>query len=226
MLPRRIIPIENPDKEFHEQWHNNRSMLNFPHPFRLVALGPPNCGKSTTVKNILLRAHPPFQEIFIIHCDPPDPDDDENTGTKEYDDIDCEFLDEIPSQDEWQGDVKTLVILDDLEFKQMDKDQKRNLNRLFGYASTHKNLSVALCSQDPFEVPPIVRRCSNVWVLWRMSDMDAMALTARRTGLNKVHFKRIFDKLMLGDKDSLWIDMTEKSPFRLRKNGFECIKRI
>ena len=68
-LPNEIIPLPNPDKEFHESWNKSRNMLNIPHPFRAVMLGPPNVGKTTIVKNLLLRADPPFQEVIVIHCD-------------------------------------------------------------------------------------------------------------------------------------------------------------
>lgn len=216
-LPRKIIPIPNPDKSFHEHYYKGRNLLNFPHPFRLVALGPPGCGKSCTILNIILRARPEFEEIFVVHCDP--------NYTKEYDQLGEGFtmLERIPSQDEWEGVCKTLVVLDDLEYKFMDKDQKRNLDRLFGYASTHKNLSVCLCAQDVFNVPVIVRRCSNVWILWKMTDMDAMATTARRTGLKSLAFKKIFQKLMVDPHDSLWIDLIENSPMKLRRNGFQAI---
>jgi hypothetical protein len=134
-LPQELILVKNPDKEFHERWKKGRNMINVPHPFRMVCFGPPNVGKSTVVKNILLRADPPFEEVFLIHCD---------DSTKEYDDVECQFLDDIPAPSEWQGEVKTLVILEDLEYKQMSKDQKRNLDRLMGYVSTHKNISAKL----------------------------------------------------------------------------------
>ena len=218
-IPNRIIPIDNPDKLFHERWTNRRNLLNFPHPFRAVMLGPPNVGKTTICKNIILKAKPEFEEIFVIHCDP--------TYTQEYDDLGegCTVLEEIPHQDEFEGEVKTLVILDDLEFKFMNKDQKRNLDRLFGYVSTHKNISCCLCSQDPFNVPPIVRRCANLWVLWRMTDLDALSTCARRTGMKALTFKKIFSKLITEPHDSLWIDLTDKSPVKLRKNGYKPIKR-
>ena len=218
-LPNRILPLPNPDKDFHEKWYSGRNALNIPHPFRCVALGPPNVGKTTIVKNLLLRAKPPFQEVVVIHCD--------SGYTKEYDDIgdNLEILSEIPAPEDWEGLVKTLVVLDDLEFKGMNKDQKRNLDRLFGYCSTHKNISVILCSQDPFNVPPIVRRCSNLWVLWRCSDLDAMATVARKTGLKSNNFNSIFNQLMLEPKDSLWLDMTDKSPYPMRKNGYTIINK-
>jgi hypothetical protein len=169
-----------------------------------------------------------FEEIKVIHCDP--------DYTKEYDDVEAEMLSEIPAPEDWEGAVKTLVVLDDLEFKGMSKDQRRNLDRLFGFVSTHKNISCILCSQDPFNVPPIVRRCSNLWVLWRCPDLDAMASVSRKTGMRSKNFNSIFGTLFTytnpetGEQytrphDSLWIDMTEKSPYKMRKNGYELIRK-
>ena len=216
-LPNHIIPIPNADKGFHEKWQKGRGMLNIPHPFRAVCLGPPNVGKTTIVKNLLLRAKPQFEKLYVIHCDP--------DYTKEYDDVGGEMLNEIPAPEEWEGDCKSLVVLDDLEFKGMNKEQKRNLNRLFGFVSTHKDISCILCSQDPFNVPPIVRRCSNLWILWRCPDLDAMATCARKTGMKSNSFNSIFNQLMLKPRDSLWLDMTDGTPYPMRKNGFIPIKK-
>ena len=44
-LPNKILALPNPDKEFHERWYKNRNMLNLPHPFRCLCLGPPNVGE-------------------------------------------------------------------------------------------------------------------------------------------------------------------------------------
>jgi len=44
-LPNKILALPNPDKTFHEKWYKGRNMLNIPHPFRCVALGPPNVGE-------------------------------------------------------------------------------------------------------------------------------------------------------------------------------------
>ena len=218
-LPDVLLALSNPDKEFHERWSAKRNMLDLPHPFRGVLLGPPNCGKSTTVKNILIRADPPFEVCTVIHCDP--------EHTKEYADLgdQCEIRGDIPTPEEWgDGDIKQLVIIDDLEVKQLPKEQMRNLDRLFGYVSTHKNISVMLCSQDAFNVPPIVRRCSNIWVLWQGPDLDSMSAVARKSGLTSKDLKRIFDTFN-SDKDSVWIDRTSGTPYPLRKNAFVILKR-
>lgn len=178
---------------------------------------PPNVGKTTIVKNLILRAKPQFEKVFVIHCDP--------DYTQEYDDVGAEMLEEIPAPNEWEGDCKTLVVLDDLEFKTMNKPQRKNLDRLFGFVSTHKDISVILCSQDPFNVPPIVRRCSNLWVLWKLNDLDALATCARKTGMKSHSFNSIFNQLMLKSKDSLWLDMTTNTPYPMRKNGYTLIKK-
>lgn len=218
-LPNKIIALPNPDKTFHERWYKGRNMLNVPHPFRCVCLGPPNVGKTCIVKNILLRSDPQFEEVFVIHCD--------GGYTQEYNDLgeNMQMLDEIPAPNEWEGLKKTLVVLDDLEFKGMSKEQKKNLDRLFGYVSTHKNISCILCSQDPFNVPPIVRRCSNLWVLWKSNDLDSMSNCARKSGLKPAEFHSIFNKIMPEFRDSLWLDMTPHSPYPMRKNGFQIIKK-
>jgi hypothetical protein len=155
--------------------------------------------------------------VFVIHCDP--------DYTKEWNDIGGEMMSEIPNPEDWKGEVKTLVILDDLEFKGMSKDQKRNLDRLFGFVSTHKNISICLCAQDTFNVPPIVRRCSNLWVLWKMNDMDSLSNTARKTGMSAQNFNTIFNELMMNNHDSLWIDTTAGTPYPLRKNGYTIINK-
>jgi len=217
-LPNRIIPISNADKQFHEKWKPGRGMLNIPHPYRCVCLGPPNSGKSTIVKHLIMHADPEFEEIFIIHCDP--------EGTSEYDDLGdaVQITGTIPAPDTWNEEIKSLVVLDDLEYKGMPKEQMRNLDRLFGYVSTHKNKSVVLCAQDPFNVPPCVRRMSNRWVLWKQNDLDALAQVARKTGMSARKFRESF-VLCQNPHDSIWLDMTDHSPARIRLNGFRPIQQ-
>lgn len=216
-LPNKLIPILNEDKTFHESWTKTRNRLNIPHPFRAVLLGKPNCGKGCVAKNLVLRAKPEFEEVIVIHPD--------SEYTKEWDDIDAQIFPDIPAPDEFPGCVKTLVILDDVELKSLSKDQKSNLDRLYGYVSTHKNISVITCNQDPFSVPPIVRRCSNLWVLWKQDDMDLMKTIARKIGIKSKDFAHIFNTMITDTHDSLWIDLTAKSPYPIRKNGFDLIKK-
>lgn len=217
-LPKKIISMENKDKKFHEKWGVTRDLMDIPHPFRLIIGGPPNSGKSTIILNIILRvadSKRPFEEVLLIHCDA--------DNTEEYEDLDCEYLDEIPAPSDFEGKVKTLVILEDLELEHMNRDQRKNLDRLFGYVSTHKHVSVIATSQDPFRVPSGVRRCCNFFIFFKTRDMDSLARLARKTGLKGEDFKHLFDNICNEEHDSLWIDITKNSPAFLRKNCYEEI---
>ena len=82
-----------------------------------------------------------------------------------------------------------------------------------------------MCAQDAFNIPPIVRRCSNLWVMWKCPDLDAMSAVSRKSGMSSKNFNSIFNQLMCDTHDSLWIDMTSKSPYPLRKNGYTQITK-
>jgi hypothetical protein len=216
-LPKEIIVIENPDKKWHEKWKKNRDELNIPHPFRAVLLGKPNSGKTLIMKNILARATPEFEEVLIVHCDPDE--------TAEFGDVDCEVTDTIPSPTDLDPEVKRLVILEDLEYSNMDKTEKASLDRLFGYASTHKNTSVMLTAQDGFSIPAKCRRCCNLWVIWRTDDVDSLKTIGRRVGIEPKDFENMFDEHCPNNTDSLWVDMTDKTPYPLRINGYKLIDK-
>lgn len=142
-LPKKLIVMKNKDKAFHEKWSASRDMLNFPHPFRCVMSGPPNSGKTNAILNICARVQndgPAFEKIIVVHqdCD----------MSAEYTDLDVEMQDVIPGTDEHtENDIKTLIILDDIDFSTLNKESKKNLDRLVGYDSTHKNISVIITSR-------------------------------------------------------------------------------
>lgn len=217
-LPKELIVIPNADKEhWREKWTKRRDELNFPASHRIILCGPPGTGKSLTVKNIIARADPTYDEIYLIHCD--------GNRTREYDDLDVSVLDEIPHPEWWPVEGKKLVILDDIDYKSLGKHQMKNLSRLCGYVSSHYNCSLMICQQDAFEIPALVRRCANVFILWKSHDMTSMAGLASKTGLKAQELCGLFEKFCPGKHDSVWIDMTDGSPMPMRINGYRQVIR-
>lgn len=230
LRPDSLFGFENADKGFHESWEPGDNLLDFPAPFRALITGPPNSGKSTVVKNILVRQQPPFDRVVIVHCD--------IEHTQEYKDImdDAEegtvlLMSEIPPADSWDTDVdqdgetcllKTLLIIDDIDLKTLNKEQRKNLDRTCGYVSTHRNVSVCICTQDSFAAAPNIRRMMNIFVIWRSPDLEALAMVARKVGVKDL--EALFDKHCKHRRDSIWIDLTTNSPAPLRLNGFTVIK--
>lgn len=214
---KKIHWFENADKGFHEKWKSGRDMMNLPHPFRALVVGPPNSGKSTVIKNLLIKAKPHFEALYVIHCMADE--------TKEWQDCDpTSMLASIPAPSEWTGEKKTLVVVDDIALKKLPKDEKKNLDRLLGYCSTHMNISVCLTSQDTFNVDPVLRRYFNVYILWPSMDQDSMALIARKVGVKSL--SELFEEYCPpGKRNFIMIDKTTDSPYPLRVNGYSLIRQ-
>jgi hypothetical protein len=217
-LPKRMLLIKSSDKGFHERWYKGRNPMNFCHPTRLVCAAKPNAGKTNYVKNWILRAKPAFDRIFVLSCDP---------NASEYNDVQAEVLTEIPPPEYWieDSDEKKLIILDDCDFTGLDKQQKVNLSRLVGFCSTHCNLSVAICNQNFFDICGIARKCCSVWAIWRPSCNEELNTISRRCGVKAKDIQWIFDNLCTEYTDSLTIDMSVPAEYKLKKNGFEIIKK-
>jgi hypothetical protein len=220
-IPQQLIAFKNKDKKWHERWTENRDPLDFPHPYRITLTGPPNSGKSTTVLNILIRATPAFDRIIIVYPGG-------QAGTSEYDSLGsaAEYLVEIPPPEFFpptkeKSCCKTLVIIDDFELKQLPKLQRAALDRLIGHVSTHRHVSVMLCAQEYFNVPTIARRCSNVHIFWKPRDMNNLTMMSQRAGED---LESLF-QFCPDDKDSIWIDQTQGTPYKLRKNGYVMIDK-
>lgn len=224
-LPSCIIPFANNDKKsWHERWKAGDDLLQFPHPFRATLTGPPNSGKSTTVMNILIRAEPKWDRIIIVYPGG-------QQGTTEYDSLGSgvEYMIQIPAPDMFPTPSKqtaadrkkTLVVIDDFELKELSKNNRKNLDRLIGHVSTHRNVSVILCAQEYFNVPSIARRCSNVHVFWRPRDHNNLAMMSSRVGED---LESLF-QFCNTSKCSIWVDQTSGSPAPLRLNGYIRINK-
>lgn len=229
-LPKEILIFDNPDKTHHEKWKPGRDELNIPSPFQCILAGKTNMGKSTIIYNLILRQQPEFERILIYHCGDGSTKEYDILGPKMADPNDYKegnwcFIKEIPSPDFFKDNpCKTLVILEDLNYDAMNKTQKHNLDRLFGYASTHSphGLSVCLTAQNFFSIPPTVRRMSKLLIIGKTLDKRNCASIADKVGIAIPTFKKLMDTLH-DSHDCLWVDDTSGSPYPLRKNGYEIL---
>lgn len=219
-LPNRILVLDNVDKGFQEKWTEGRNMLNIPHSYRCIMVGRPNSGKSLFAKNMLIRANPPFERLIVIHP--------EGEDTKEYDDCSPDaIIDYIPPPTAWEDEdgetPKTLCIIDDIDFQNLGKEQSGYLYKLFSYVSSHKSISIILTTQDYYVVSPQVRRQCNVIVMWRSRDMRNMKSVASKIGITPQQLQNLVETNLTEYHDSLMFDFTNRTPYPLRKNGFERI---
>ncbi len=209
-LPNKILIIPSKEKKWHEKWYNNRDYLDFPHPFRIVIASSVNCGKTNLVKNILLRCSPPFKKIYLYHYD---------IDCEEYDDIDIIKLEKLPNakSDMFKKNIKSILIIEDCKIL---KSQLDNLDRLFGYTSTHKGLSIIIISQNFYSLPPIIRRMSNIFAVWKKSsDFESLYAIGRKFNLDKKTFKEILNHCK-SNFDFILFDQTPHIPYSIRYNAY------
>ena len=171
-----------------------------------------------------------FDQLFVVHEDYRE----DGSGTSEYDDCDpTAMLGDVPDLLYWNeitaGDdpdgppVKRLVILDDLELTSANRERLKNLALLFRYVSSHKGMSIILCHQSFFDVPAVVKKCSNVFVIWKPRATSEYALLDNRCGLQKGTLRMLFKDIAPGERDSVMIDHTSGSPAPIRLNLWQPI---
>ena len=211
-LPNEIIVVPNADKTWHEQPDEN-DLANMPHPSQIIFCAGTNQGKTLILKNCLMHANPIFDRIVIYHNDP---------TSEEYNDVDAEYVSEIPEVDFWNKNMKNLFILEDINFKRLKRDQKDLIDRYYGCLSTHHSISVWATFQRAFSCPPEIRDMSNILLLWKNRNVRALSDLSTRLGIDADDLKYIFKNICTDKYDFIVIDSTRPDKY-LRKNLFKVI---
>lgn len=209
-------PIKNADKQNMEGWYEGRRITNFPSSTVFILTGNRSTGKTSTIKNLIIRQDPEFEEVFIKSRDP---------ECKEYEDMlrskhvhileDLEQLRSAPRQ------TKKLVILEDLSFMGMSVKEKDEMHGLVTHMVSHRNTSVMITCHDYMALDPLYRRMADVTVIFKQNDPTLVELTLRKAKFPKRLAERY---LPLGQYDSLWVDETPGSPAPYRFCGVTPIE--
>jgi len=224
-MSNKLIAFANADKSKQEKWKPGRDLLNIPASWRGIFCGPPSSGKSTIVKNLLIKAKPMYKKVIVVHYGA----DEEGGGTDDYKEFEDDDgfsivgLEDLPDPRKInEKREKMMLVLEDIPLSHLSKIQKEMLDRLYGYASSHRFLTVICCAQNFYDIPVGAKRCANLFVLWKQPDIFGLTTMASRTGYTASDFRQLF-KLCKSKHDSIWIDCTPESPVPLRLNGYTPI---
>ena len=130
---------------------------------------------------------------------------------------------EIFDNDLIDRNERSLLVCDDLAMVDLPKTEQRAISNLIRYESTHNNISVILINQNIYDLLPVVRRCSDYTILYKLSDIEFMKSLSRKFDIDISDLKFIFKNLITEKGDSLLIDEVCNKEYRLRKNIYTPI---
>jgi Adenovirus IVa2 protein len=123
--------------------------LSFKHPFTGICSGPTGCGKTELMKNIILNINQmmtPAPEQIIWYYAEAQPQLEAELHHL------VEFIEGLPDVKEFEGNKRTLLIIDDC-MSECNKD----IAKLFTKGSHHRNLSVWFLMQNFFHQSKEIR---------------------------------------------------------------------
>ena len=168
------------------------------------------------MKHLLLHQRPMYQESYIIHGD--------STVTKELNDLEpTMMMEDFPPVEFYDSKVKTLVMIDDVEFSHLNKEQVARMNKLVRYVSSHKNVTVYVSHQSFVDLPILIRKLCNVFIIWKPRSLIELKLIANRIALHPEQMEDVFENHCNQYRDSLCVDLHFNTPAMYRKNIFTKI---
>lgn len=159
-LQKQIIHLSKLDKTG-EYWDDDP--LNLQHPFRVAMSTPPN---ATIINNMINRAIPKFDKIYICH---------NSNLIKEYDnfkDKDNIVISNVLPTIDWLNNrlLKKLVILDDIDYKNIENKKYITLDRLYGYYSINMSTSCLSFCPNFYTLPIFIKRMNEKFYLFSESN--------------------------------------------------------
>jgi len=126
--------------------------------------------------------------------------------------------------EEFDGGVKTFVVIDDFEMTKPSKDVQRKISTMFRFISSHRNVSVMLSYQSFFDCLSIARKCATQFLLYKPNSRMELHTVSNRCGIDSKDMRYIFKHIRNGPYDNLMVDLSVNSPARLRKNIYEVLE--
>jgi len=187
-----IIPIESEDKKGLDPKPPQDHPLSMPRGSRVCLLAPPGHGKTSLIKNLLLRSSP-FAAVVVI------------TGvgdhTSEWDKVVHTKTNFTEATEDWWAAKSKLnkgkpiaCIVDDMNYTDMNPKERSNAYKLVQFVCTHLNVTCFMASHSWVQLIPRLRRACNVVVMWPPTHggADQLSYMSRSLGLPKPLLEEAF----------------------------------
>jgi hypothetical protein len=179
-----IVPVQCADKAAEEDmqppqphWASQKRCE------KVVVCGPAHVGKSSLVKNCIVRSAP-FAAVYICHGCP---------ATKEYDLLDYTPFEWDDATPEWwaaesakHGGAPLCCVTDDYAYADASKKARSNLYAFVQHCCSHLNITSFMVAHSWTQLTPRLRRQAGTVFLFNagLGGQDAVPYIARSLGLS------------------------------------------
>ena len=191
-----VIPVESEDKAGFDKTPPQNHPLSMPRRSRIAICSPPGHGKTSLVKNLLIRSrsdHDPWQAVVVIHgCGEYTQEWNKVKHLKtSFQEADEQFWAAL-SKKHSGGPIACIV--DDMNYADLSPKERSNAYKLVQFVCTHMNVTAFLVSHSWVQLIPRLRRACDVVVLWppTTGGSDQLNYIARSLGLPKPLIQEAF----------------------------------
>lgn len=177
-------------------------LLQFPRPFSILIIGPSNAGKTNLIKNIVNQND--FRIIYVMHADP-DSLDYEDIPHIKYE-IGADYIDRFREYSEYPK----LLIIDDIDFRNMKKEAVNWFYKMLTYTRTHTNLSIISTVQDAIYYPALIRRTFPIIIVYKYIELVPLKHTQAYNAIPKKQLEYALKNLTQTDYDFVLINNKTK----------------
>lgn len=199
----------------HNDKHSKEHMLQFGKPFSILILGLSDCGKTNLIKNIVNQND--FRIIYVMHADDESHDYDDIPHIKYH--IGEDYIDRFREYSE----MPKLLIIDDIDFRNLKKDVQNWFYKMLTYTRTHTNLSIISTVQDGIYYPPIIRRTFPIIVIFKYIELDPLRKTQAFNVISKKSLEYALANLTKTDYDFVLVNNKSKRSWICIKNKLELL---
>ena len=184
-----VIAVESEDKKGYDKTPPQDHPCSMPRRSRVALCAPPGHGKTSLIKNLLIRSRSdddPWAAVVVI------------TGVgdycKEWDKVVHTKTDFSEADEKWwaamskKHDEKPIAcIVDDMNYSDMKPKERSNSYSLMQFVCTHMNVTAFLASHSWVQLIPRLRRACDIVVLWppTTGGSDQLDYIARSLGVSK-----------------------------------------
>ena len=179
-----IVPVQCADKASEEAMAPpQQHWASMPRCVKAVIVGPSHVGKSSLVKNLLVRGAP-WAACYVCHG--------AASHTKEYDLLDYTPITWDEATPEFwaaesakHGGGPLAVVTDDYAYADASKKARANLYSFVQFCCSHMNISSFMVAHSWVQLTPRLRRQANVVFLFAtgLAGNDAVPYIARSLGM-------------------------------------------